>query len=213
MSRLQYTGERAIPGLTPYFTMMEHIARYRLAQGLATHKRVLDACCGLGYGTAMMAETAREAIGFDVDGEAIAHAREEFASDWANAGLNEEDVAYARKHFASFRVWFEQCDIFEWQGGDFDLVVALEALEHVEDGERFVEILAQSLGNQGMVLVSIPLPGNCWQSPFHVRCFERDGFEALMHRQFSGWIWGQQGNEIHANVADPDYWVFVGRKR
>ena len=46
----------------------EHLVRYRLAAQLAGSRRVLDAACGEGYGTGLLAAAgAREAVGIDID--------------------------------------------------------------------------------------------------------------------------------------------------
>ena len=192
MESLIYTGERAIPGLAPKSTMVHHLARYELATGFAAHKRVVDACCGAGYGSAMMAEVAYGVVGFDVD---------------------EETIAYARAQYTNLRLRFEQCDIRNWREVDFDLVVAFEALEHVSDCKAAVESLYRSLRPGGMVLASVPVAASCWDSPYHVRCYERPEFQELMEEWFNGWIWGQAAGRIHADMADPSHWVFVGRKK
>lgn len=190
MADIAYTRERAIPGKTPKSTMDPHLARYELGRQLAVDLRVLDVCCGAGYGSAMIAETACEVVGFDVDREAIDYARADYGD-------------YVR---------FEQCDVFDWQEGGFDLVVAFEALEHVRESAAFVKTLYHSLRAKGMVIVSVPSDRICHESPFHVRCFHRSEFEGLMNERFRGWILGQVGNAMHAGMEHPDHWVFIGRK-
>ena len=50
----------------------EHLARYRWAGALVEGKRVLDAGCGTGYGSELLAsQGAAEVVGVDVDADAI----------------------------------------------------------------------------------------------------------------------------------------------
>ena len=48
----EFTCERLIPGQVDVDLLNEHMARYTFAARLARGKRVLDAGCGAGYGSA-----------------------------------------------------------------------------------------------------------------------------------------------------------------
>ena len=54
----EFTGERVIPGQVDVDLLNEHLARYAFAARLARGKRVLDAGCGAGYGSAELARAA-----------------------------------------------------------------------------------------------------------------------------------------------------------
>ena len=54
----EFTGERVIPGQVDADLLNEHLARYAFAVRLAGGKRVLDAGCGAGYGSAELAVAA-----------------------------------------------------------------------------------------------------------------------------------------------------------
>src|SRR5947209_10327949 len=71
----EFTGERVIPGEVDVDLLNEHIARYAFAARLAHGKRVLDAGCGAGYGSAELAHTAQSVIGMDISAEAVEFAR------------------------------------------------------------------------------------------------------------------------------------------
>lgn len=189
MGDLTYTGERCIPGLTPEPALSEHLARYRFAQRYAFGRRVLDACCGVGYGSAMLAEVAAEVVGFD---------------------RSEEAIGYASEHYARPNLRFEVADILEWWEGDFELAVAFEALEHVEDGQHFVERLHWALRPGGQLLLSVPSWSGCWRSPFHLRCYRMEELHALLAR-FTGYWLGQKRDAIGLKIA-PDYHLFVGER-
>src|SRR6516165_12777051 len=71
----EFTGERLIPGEVDIDLFNEHMARYTFAARLARGKRVLDAGCGAGYGSAALAEIAESVTGVDVAAEAVGYAR------------------------------------------------------------------------------------------------------------------------------------------
>src|SRR5580704_8974714 len=75
---VEFTGERVIPDQVNVDLLNEHMARYMFAARLAAGKRVLDAGCGAGYGSAEMARTAKRVVGIDRAAEAVAFAREHY---------------------------------------------------------------------------------------------------------------------------------------
>src|SRR5215475_5813816 len=74
-SLAEFTGERVIPGQVDIDLLNEHMARYAFASRLARGKRVLDAGCGAGYGSAELARTAASVVGIDRATEAIEFAQ------------------------------------------------------------------------------------------------------------------------------------------
>src|SRR5208282_2506133 len=77
----EFTGERLIPGQVNVDLLNEHMARYTFAARLARGKRVLDAGCGAGYGSAELAQAALWVVGVDVAAEAIDFARAHYPLD------------------------------------------------------------------------------------------------------------------------------------
>src|ERR1700722_5875027 len=75
---VEFTGERVIPGEVDADLLNEHLARYAFAARLSRRKRVLDAGCGAGYGSAELARTAASVLGIDCSAEAIAYARAQY---------------------------------------------------------------------------------------------------------------------------------------
>ena len=70
---LQFTGERFLPG-TGGEIAEEHWHRYLFARRFAKDRRVVDAACGEGYGSALLSEVAGDVVGIDIDAKTIAHA-------------------------------------------------------------------------------------------------------------------------------------------
>ncbi|HEV3056100.1 MAG TPA: methyltransferase domain-containing protein [Solirubrobacteraceae bacterium] len=146
----------------------EHRQRYEFAAPLSAGKRVLDLCCGTGYGTAILAAQAAEVVGVDND-----------------AGTVELAAATIGHDFASVR--FELADAVEFLTHDvvssFDVVVCFEGLEHLRDLDRALAALRDHAGRGLQVVASIP-NGKLFkeQNPYHVTEFGYD--EAV--RAFAG---------------------------
>ena len=169
-SALPFTGERFTPECVREI-WYEHWHRYVFALSLAKGRRVLDAACGEGYGSALLAGVASEVVGIDVDAKSIAHARERYG---AHANLE-----------------FVQGDAtaLGFPTGRFDLVVCCETLEHVAAQDRLIAGFARVLTDDGVLVVSSPdrhmyseVAG--FRNEFHVRELYRDELLALLRPHF-----------------------------
>lgn len=168
---LPFTGERYTPERGREIAY-EHWHRYALARPLAAGRRVLDAACGEGYGSALMARAGGRVLGLDVDADTVGHARARYANV---PGLD-----------------FDQADataLDHLPDASFDLVLSFETLEHVHAQEALLDGFARLLAPGGLLLVSTPdkrvytdLSGET--NPHHVRELYRDEFEALLAPRF-----------------------------
>src|SRR5436305_312502 len=75
---VEFTGERFVPG-TEGEIAYEHWHRYFFARRFVAGRRVLDAACGEGYGSALLSEVASDVVGVDIDAATVAHARANYA--------------------------------------------------------------------------------------------------------------------------------------
>lgn len=115
----------------------QHLARYRWVRDrIPGGALVLDAGCGAGYGTAVLAEAGRPAIGLDAAGEALRTARGDYG-------------AAAR---------FVHGDVLSMPFSDatFDVVACLEVIEHIRETGRLVAELARVLKPGGALYLSTP---------------------------------------------------------
>jgi ubiquinone biosynthesis O-methyltransferase len=160
----EFTGERLIPGEVDVDLLNEHMARYNFAARLTRGKRVLDAGCGAGYGSAELARMAERVTGIDIAAEAI---------------------EYARAHYEMPNLRFEQasCTQLPFEDAAFDLVVAFEVIEHLEDWRGFLAEARRVLAPAGQLMVSTPNKlyytesrGVQGANPFHVHEFEFEEF-------------------------------------
>jgi len=168
----EFTGERLIPGEVDIDLLNEHMARYTFAARLARGKRVLDAGCGAGYGSAALAEAAESVTGVDIAPEAI---------------------DFARAHYQAANLSFEAASVTELPFADasFDLVVAFEVIEHLEDWRGFLAQACRVLAPAGQLIVSTPNKlyytesrGVHGANPFHVHEFEFEEFFAELKSVF-----------------------------
>jgi SAM-dependent methyltransferase len=167
---LDFTGERFTPECVREI-WYEHWHRYVFAREFARGKRVLDAACGEGYGSALLAGTATSVVGVDIAEAAIAHACARYA-DRANLRFERAD-----------------CTILTAADASFDLVVSFETLEHVAAQEALIAGFARVLTRDGVLIVSSPdkrqysdISG--FRNEFHVRELYRDELLALLKPHF-----------------------------
>lgn len=173
----------------------EHLARYRFAAAFA-RGRVLDAGCGTGYGSLMLAaaDGVDCVLGVDHDACAIDRARRFYGGP---------RVAYVPSDLASGALIGLGC---------FDTIICLEVLEHLPDPERLIAHLDRCLAPGGRLIVSTPLgQGRAVPSsqPFHFFQLRRDEFERLLAPRFHTRLFGQKGELIEAWRPGGRYFLMV----
>jgi SAM-dependent methyltransferase len=177
--------ERFVPEAQPgQLIEAEHQARYRWAAQAAAGGDVLDAACGVGYGTAILAHHGGgRTVGVDVAQEAIADAV-------ARAG-----------EVAEFVVG----DLHElpFDDGSFDLVVCFEAIEHVSDRDRALDELRRLLRGGGLLMISSPnrraFPSG---NPHHVHEYEPEELEEALRARFEQVRLYRQQTHLTSLIAD-----------
>ena len=134
---MEFTGERVVPGQTDVDLMNEHLARYSFAEALVAGKRVLDAGCGVGYGSARLARSADRVVGFDSAREPLLTTQHDYAN--FDVRLAEGD-----------------CRSLPFSDASFDVVVAFEVIEHLENWRGLLSEARRVLTPGGRLLVSTP---------------------------------------------------------
>jgi len=167
---LEFTGERFTPEC-PREIRYEHLHRYVFAAGLVKGLRVLDAACGEGYGSSILARHAAAVTGVDISPETIAHAQQRYPA--SNIDFQAAD-----------------CAELPFEDDSFDCIVSFETLEHLEPQDALLAGFRRVLRPGGFLLISTPdkavytdKMGN--RNAFHVSELYRDEFEALLRRHFS----------------------------
>ena len=166
--RIGQADERFVPGTADgELIEVEHLARYWWAAQAAEGRAVLDAGCGVGYGSALLARAgATEVVGVDLSEKAVKAAENDAPP---NATFLTGDV-----HALPF------------EDGRFDLVVCFEVIEHVERQDDVITELARVLAPGGILALSSPNrdvypPGN----PHHVHEYVPDELRAALTAHFA----------------------------
>ena len=175
---LEFTGERFTPECVREI-WYEHFHRYVFARELVAGLHILDAACGEGYGSALLAGAAKTVVGVDVSEAAVGHAQRRYA-------LENLD----------FRV--ADCVALPFGDDEFDCIVSFETLEHLEDHQGLMLEFRRVLKPGGFLLLSSPDKAvysdqQQNRNEFHVRELYRDEFESLLGAYFPAHrLWGQK---------------------
>jgi 2-polyprenyl-3-methyl-5-hydroxy-6-metoxy-1,4-benzoquinol methylase len=132
---------------------IEHIHRYMLAAELCSGARVLDLCCGSGYGSRILREVCPSVVGIDKDVGTI---------DMARAMIGREtDVEFEAA---------DAHDVLSRSLPDhFDAIVLFEGLEHLANPEKAIAALQRHAEAGLKLVVSIPNSKTFGEeNPFHV---------------------------------------------
>lgn len=144
-----------------------HLVAYQYAARLARGRRVLDAGCGEGFCTQVLADIAAEVVGVDYSPEAVAVAREL----WHKPNLAFRVVDLARDPD---------------DGDHFDVVLSFQVLEHIYDDLAFVRRLASKLNTGGLLVITTPnVLYSPSENPCHVREYHAEQLRALLGAVFT----------------------------
>ncbi len=161
--------ERIVPDTELPGVVSIHLKRYEFALPFCEGNAVLDAACGVGYGSAFLASAAASVVGIDVDPKTVAYAKERYAGTNCSFDvMNTERLGFADE--------------------SFDTVCSFETIEHVDDPTAAIASFHRVLKPGGTLIISTPHvtvttrePSN----PFHKIEFSRADFSALLHERFA----------------------------
>ena len=188
----EFTGERFVPSCRGEIAY-EHWHRYAFARRFAAGKRVLDAACGEGYGTALLGAAAASVLGVDIDLATIDRAR----------------ATYGEAERVRFLA--ASCAGLPLPSSSFDLIVSFETIEHLKGADQ-VDMLtefARVLAPDGLLVVSSPnkrlySDARSYANPFHLRELYRDDLASLLATRFRAQRW------YHQRLA---YWSAIWSER
>lgn len=184
-------------------------------------KRILDACCGYGYGSSLIAyfHPGAAVVGVDIDEKAIDYAKTLYGSN----------VAFHCADMLSF--------LKQQPSNSYDAVCMFEGMEHIEDIGLVLGEVNRILTDEGRIVVSVP---NHWvneegidPNPHHVEVYDWENFRSVMSENFAldscyaqiatrlnkqgKWIPEKRSfNEVDARqkIGQPaEWWLASARKR
>ena len=141
---------------------------YKLAlDNLNNPLKLLDIACGLGYGTAMLAEVCTEVVGADIDPSVITASSDRYSAldNVKFLVADAEDLPFDDNHF--------------------DAVVSFETIEHV-DGDRYLSEIHRVISNGGTFILSTPQNaiGHIPVNPWHVVEYSLENLKKLVNKYF-----------------------------
>lgn len=172
--KLEFTGERFVPECEREI-WYEHYHRYLMVSDLVAGKKVLDAACGEGYGSALIASFADKVVGVDIDAASVKHAQQRYQSD---------------------NLKFVCADVLEIPIPDnsFDVVVSFETLEHLAEHSKLLSEYKRLLKEDGVLVISTPDKAEYsdktgFNNEYHVKELYRHEFKDLLDSEFSQQVW------------------------
>ena len=162
---LELTGERTLPDVPEEnYWYRRHLAVYEWITEQVGGKRVVDLACGEGYGTGLLATTAKSVVGVEANPETFEHARLRYVAD---------------------NIRFERT-LVEMFDEEVDAAVFLQTIEHVEDAGAILDKIKSNLSSGGVAFVSTPNvltlapPGkDRSDNPFHLYEYRPDEYLEL----------------------------------
>lgn len=169
-SSLEFTGERFTPECEREI-WYEHFHRYVLAARWCANTHTLDAACGEGYGSALLAQAGALVKGVDISAQAIEHARRSYG------------------HLDGVEFHVSDCTTLPFGDAVFDRVVSFETLEHLQEHDLLLAEFRRVLKPDGFLVLSSPdkatySDGQDTVNEFHVKELYREELEELIGRHF-----------------------------
>ena len=165
---LELTGERTLPDVPEEnYWFRRHLAVYEWIRARVGGLRVADLACGEGYGSDVLARTARAVTGVDANPEAHEHAK-------------------ARYRRANLR--FERA-LVEAYEGPCDAIVFLQTIEHIADPGALLAGFAKAAGVSYVStpnrLTLAPPGAEKSDNPWHLREYTLAEYRELLAPHFA----------------------------
>ncbi|MBP7461096.1 MAG: glycosyltransferase [Candidatus Delongbacteria bacterium] len=196
--RNRFYPARIIPKLDRFCfgeVLKEHVIRYRLAKSILK-KKVIDLGSGAGYGLYILRDSIVSGLGLEKEMEA---------------------VYYARDNYQIPTLTFEQADFYEYSYPcQYDGIIAFEVIEHLDDQDRFIQLIKRILKPDGTAIISTPRRKDSgFDNPHHVKELFLKEFIGLLDGKFNYVLYGQTGCTVdlveNEKNAEYDYFIAVCR--
>ena len=185
----------------------DHVARYELARdNILPNENVLDAACGVGYGSNILSQKCAHVIGVDISQEAI---------------------SYAEENYKRANIDFKCMDLKELklESNKFNTITSFETFEHIDFAEEFLRSCHDLLDDGGQLIFSTPnekfLPFDESKFKFHVKHYTYEEIEEIMSKTgfFIDRVFSQSNYSVTAENRglitegkDGEFMVIIAKK-
>lgn len=149
---------------------INHRKVYQFISQCVTGKIVLDVGCGTGYGTAILAEQAKHAIGIDYSSSAI---------------------RFAKRRYGKPDFFMMNAQDLRFPDASFDFVFSSENFEHLPNQATHLNELRRVLRKGGICFIATPNPEafiGQKTSPWHTKENTYDELADLLRQVFSEFV-------------------------
>jgi len=170
--RKNWTGERLETYVHGEF-VSEHLHRYCIASNFVKDKIILDIASGEGYGSNLLASSAKSVIGVDIDEVAIAKAK----------------IKYPKSNLSFLH---GSADKIPVDDHSIDVLISFETIEHHDKHLEMFSEIKRVLKTDGILIMSSPdkkyytdIPNKI--NTFHVKELYLEEFEQLVSSHFKNY--------------------------
>ena len=144
----------------------DHLGRYIFAaKHIPEESSILDAACGIGYGSYYLCKAIQGTTVTGVD-------------------IDEHAIEYANTFYLTPGVSFLREDILSLDGTCHDAIVSFETVEHIPDIASALASFHKKLNRNGIFICSTPnestMPHSHARFPYHVRHYTPEEFRTLL---------------------------------
>ena len=142
-------------------TWQHHVVRYSFALPYCYRKTVLDAGCQVGWGANLITYVANKVTFVDMNKKYI---------EMASTMRHMCPVEYSISNFER-----------EFPEGKWDVIIAFEVIEHLEDPNLFLSNIAKSLNPGGKLIFSVP---HMVDNHEHKHVYDKKSIKDLIEKYF-----------------------------
>ncbi len=162
-----------------YHAWYEHWHRYHWISAFVKDLTVADLACGEGYGSALLAQHAKQVTGIDLSSATIEHAKKKY-QEFSNLNYIQSDILNTPIPDESI-----------------DMVVSFETLEHLTAHHALLSEFKRVMKSKGVLVISTPdknvYSGSETHNEFHLEELTQAEFFDLISSQFEhALFFGQQ---------------------
>lgn len=165
--------ENIIPGWHSFFAVNHHLTRYYFSlKFIKKSDLVLDAACGSGYGSQILAQKAKKVFSIDKSKKILCLAKLKYRA---------KNIVYQE---------MDCCQNLVFKDSAFDKVISFETIEHLPDPEKFLSEVKRILKPKGLFIISTPNQEVCSpnfpfiDNPWHLREYKIGEFRNLLAPYF-----------------------------